>query len=65
MRVPITPGFVHRHRSDLPGVALQTEYQGRRMHPSVKQHLTTYFKQSNNMLYTMLHRNFHWTDVEQ
>ncbi|KAL0031835.1 hypothetical protein WJX79_010384 [Trebouxia sp. C0005] len=54
---------LYKHKELPPG--MKTEYQGRRMHPSVKQHLTTYFKQSNNMLYSMLHRNFHWTDVEQ
>ncbi|KAL0055855.1 hypothetical protein WJX82_005104 [Trebouxia sp. C0006] len=54
---------LYKHKEFSPG--MQTEYQGRRMHPSVKQHLRTYFKQSNNMLYTMVHRNFHWTDIEQ
>ena len=52
-----------------PGVMLhlllQTDYQGRRMHPSVKLYLTQYFKSSNSLLYSLLHRDFQWADLEQ
>ncbi|KAL3139790.1 hypothetical protein ABBQ38_004092 [Trebouxia sp. C0009 RCD-2024] len=47
------------------GVVRETDYRGRRMHPSVKQYLTQYFRRSNSMLYSLLGRDFQWADLEQ
>ncbi|GMH40491.1 hypothetical protein BSKO_08395 [Bryopsis sp. KO-2023] len=43
---------------------MKTLYKGRRIHPSVKERLAEYFRDSNNKLYSLLGRDFHWGDVE-
>ena len=45
--------------------AVQTDYHGKTMHSSVREHLKTYFRRSNNALYNLLKRDFQWADVEQ
>lgn len=45
--------------------APQTQYRGRRMHPTVKQRLREHFRESNRRLYQLLGRDFHWDDIEK
>jgi hypothetical protein len=44
--------------------AAQTEYKGRRMHPSMRRHLQEIFRDSTQRLHAMLGRDLGWQDVE-
>ncbi len=46
-------------------VRAQTDYRGRRMHPTIERALRDYFLESNLRLCKLLNRDFHWDDPEK